>query len=83
MGTLAKIRTLHLRDGLPIKEIERRTGLARNTIKAWLRKGEMVESKYPQRQSTELKATLNKAAQSADTMRFGTPVLASCSRLTC
>ena len=60
MGTLAKIRTLHLRDGLPIKEIERRTGLARNTIKAWLRKGEMVESKYPQRQSTELKATLNK-----------------------
>ncbi len=49
MGTLAKIRRMHLRDGLPIKEIERRTGLARNTIKAWLRKGEMVEPKYPQR----------------------------------
>ena len=49
VGTLAKIRRMHLRDGLPIKEIERRTGLARNTIKAWLRKGEMVEPKYPQR----------------------------------
>ena len=49
MGTLAKIRRMHLRDGRPIKEIERRTGLARNTIKAWLRKGEMVEPKYPQR----------------------------------
>ena len=28
VGTLAKIRRMHLRDGLPIKEIERRTGLA-------------------------------------------------------
>ena len=49
VGTLAKIRRLHLRDGVPIKEIERRTGLARNTIKAWLRKDQMVEPKYPQR----------------------------------
>ena len=49
VGTLAKIRRLHLRDGLPIKEIRRRTGLARNTIRAWLRKGEMVEPKYPKR----------------------------------
>ena len=49
VGTLAKIRRMHLRDGLPIKEIERRTGLARNTIKVWLRKGEMVQPKYPQR----------------------------------
>ena len=49
MGTLAKIRRMHLRDGLAIKEIERRTGLARNTIKVWLRKGEMIKPKYPQR----------------------------------
>ena len=34
---------------MPIKEIERRTGLARNTIKAWLRKDQMVEPKYPAR----------------------------------
>ncbi|GAC1603867.1 MAG: hypothetical protein NVS3B2_08740 [Ramlibacter sp.] len=49
VGTLAKIRRLHLRDGVPIKEIERRTGMARNTIKTWLRKGQMVEPKYPAR----------------------------------
>ncbi|MDP2166248.1 MAG: hypothetical protein Q8K21_18885 [Hydrogenophaga sp.] len=70
MGTLAKIRRMYLRDGLPIKEIERRTGLARNTIKAWLRKGEMVEPKYPQRVNktkldgyTETLATWLKADQ--------------------
>ena len=50
MGTLAKIRRLHLREGVPIKEIERRTGIARNTIKSWLRKGQMVEPKYPPRE---------------------------------
>lgn len=49
VGTLAKIRRLHLREGVPIKEIERRTGIARNTIKRWLRKGQMVEPKYPAR----------------------------------
>ena len=50
VGTLAKIRRMHLREGLSIKEIQRRTGLARNTIRTWLRKGEMVEPKYPQRE---------------------------------
>jgi IS30 family transposase len=49
VGTLAKIRRLHLREGMPIKEIERRTGIARNTIKSWLRRGQMVEPKYPPR----------------------------------
>jgi transposase len=68
VGTLAKIRRLHLREGVPIKEIERRTGLARNTIKRWLRKGQMVEPKYPPRVMatkldgyTELLATWLKA----------------------
>mgnify|MGYP000665051897 CR=1 FL=1 len=70
VGTLAKIRRMHLRDGLPIKEIERRTGLARNTIKVWLHKGEMVQPKYPQRVVvskldgfTEMLATWLKADQ--------------------
>ena len=51
VGTLAKIRRLHLREGVPIKEIERRMGFARNTIKSWLRRSEMVEPKYPPRVS--------------------------------
>ena len=46
---MARIQRLHLREGVPIKEIERRPGLARNTIKSWLRKGQMVEPKYPPR----------------------------------
>ena len=49
VGTLAKIRRLHLREGVPIKEIERRTGIARNTIKSWLRRGQMAQPKYPAR----------------------------------
>lgn len=36
MSTYAKVRRLRLRDGLPIAEIARKTGLSRNTIKAWL-----------------------------------------------
>lgn len=49
MGTLAKIRRLFYRDGVAIKEIQRRTGLSRNTIKRWLREPEMVEPQYPPR----------------------------------
>ena len=74
VGTLAKIRRLHLREGVPIKEIERRTGIARNTIKSWLRRGQMVEPKYPARVMatkldgfTEQLATWLKAAPSANT----------------
>ncbi|HEY9021805.1 MAG TPA: helix-turn-helix domain-containing protein, partial [Paracoccaceae bacterium] len=33
MGLLNIIRKLRLRHGLPIREIARRTGLSRNTIK--------------------------------------------------
>ena len=36
MAMYAKVRRLRLREGLAISEIARRTGLARNTIKAWL-----------------------------------------------
>ena len=51
VGTLATIRRLHLREGVPIREIGRRTGLSKNTIKQWLRKGQMEEPKYPKRVS--------------------------------
>lgn len=36
MGMLAKIRRMHLRDGLSIREVSRRTGLSRNTVRQWL-----------------------------------------------
>jgi len=37
MAMYAKVRRMRLRDGLSISEIARRTSLARNTIKGWLR----------------------------------------------
>ena len=47
---LAKIRRMHIRDGLPIREIARQTGLSRNTIRHWLRQPAMQEPRYPARQ---------------------------------
>jgi transposase len=46
---LAKIRRMHLRDKLPMREIAKRTGLSRNTVRQWLRQGEMGEPTYPVR----------------------------------
>ena len=37
MSMFAKVRRLFHRDHLTISEIQRRTGLSRNTIKAWLK----------------------------------------------
>ena len=37
MALLSVIRRWHFREGMPIREIERRTGLSRNTIRRYLR----------------------------------------------
>ena len=52
MALLSVIRRWHFRDGMPIREIERRTGLSRNTIRKYLRAG-TVEPKFkvPERPS--------------------------------
>jgi transposase-like protein len=49
VGILAKIRRMHLREHLPIREIARKTGLARNTIRQWLRQPEVIEPDYAKR----------------------------------
>jgi len=41
------MRRMHLRKGLSIKEIERRTGMATNTMRTWLRSGQSREPSYP------------------------------------
>ncbi|MCB1566322.1 MAG: helix-turn-helix domain-containing protein, partial [Xanthomonadales bacterium] len=46
MVMLAKIRRMHFRDGLSVREVARRTGLSRNTIRRWLRSGQS-EPVYP------------------------------------
>jgi len=45
MALLSVIRRWHFREGIPIREIERRTGLSRNTIRKYLRSG-AVEPKF-------------------------------------
>lgn len=39
MAILSVIRRWHFRQGMPIREIERRTGLSRNAIREYLRAG--------------------------------------------
>ena len=39
MALLSVIRRWHFREEMPIREIERRTGLSRNTIRKYLRAG--------------------------------------------
>ena len=51
MATLNVIRRWALRDQMSIREISRRTGLARNTVKKHLR-SEESEPKYPRRASS-------------------------------
>ena len=52
MALLSVIRRWHFREGMPIREIERRTGLSRNTIRKYLRAG-TVEPRFkvPERPS--------------------------------
>ena len=45
MALLSVIRRWHFREGMPIREIGRRTGLSRNTIRKYLRSG-AVEPKF-------------------------------------
>jgi transposase len=50
VALLSVIRRWHFREGMPIREITRRTGLSRNTVRKYLASGE-VEPRYPKRKS--------------------------------
>ena len=50
MALVSVIRRWHLRDGMPIREIARRTGLSRNTVRKYLASQEL-EPSYPARKS--------------------------------
>lgn len=50
MAILSSIRRWHLRDNIPIREIVRKTGIARNTIRKYL-VNKVVEPKYPNRKT--------------------------------
>ena len=57
MSTYAKVRRLFHRDHLSISEIQRRTSLSRNTIKAWLKETSPDGYKYPKRPKVNGKLT--------------------------
>ena len=57
MSTYAKVRRLFHRDQLSISEIQRRTSLSRNTIKAWLKETSPDGYKYPKRPKVNGKLT--------------------------
>ncbi|TDS84144.1 helix-turn-helix domain-containing protein, partial [Comamonas sp. JUb58] len=46
MDMIGKVRRMKLRDQLSLSEIARRTGLARNTVKKWLKAPGDVVPKY-------------------------------------
>ena len=50
MALLSVIRRWHFREGMPIREVSRRTGLSRNTVRKYLASG-VVEPRYPKRKS--------------------------------
>ena len=50
MALLSVIRRWHLRDGIPIREIARRTGLSRNTDRKYLA-SQVIEPAYPPRKT--------------------------------
>lgn len=49
MSTLSKLRRLVLRQDVSVREASRRLGISRNTATKWLKDGQMVEPRYPQR----------------------------------
>lgn len=55
VGMLAKIRRMHFRDGMSLREVARRTGLSRNTVRGWLRQPEVAEPKFaPRRPASKI-----------------------------
>jgi transposase len=50
VALLSVIRRWHLRDGVPIRDIARRTGLSRNTVRKYLA-SQVIEPSYPSRKS--------------------------------
>jgi transposase len=51
VSTLSKLRRLVLRQDVSVREASRRLGISRNTATKWLKDGQMVEPRYPQRVS--------------------------------
>lgn len=65
MGMYAKIRRMHFREGMMIREIQRRTSLSRTTIKKWLREPEGETPHYHRESLLNPLSTGSKTDQTA------------------
>ena len=54
VGMLAKIRRMHFRDRMSIREVARRTGLSRNTVRDWLRQRDVTEPEFHKRSAKSI-----------------------------
>ncbi|SFQ21926.1 hypothetical protein SAMN05216190_14228 [Pseudomonas borbori] len=74
MEMMGKIRRMYFRDKLSLHEIAKRTGLARNTIRKWIRAPEVKQPVYLRRaifnKLSAFHATLEQALK-ADSLRPG------------
>ena len=94
MATLNVIRRWALREKLSIREISRRTGLARNTVKKYLRSG-VSEPRYAKRTGPSkldpyaekltgwLEAEVNKSRKQRRTLRQIHTASSTCARKRC
>jgi len=49
VGMLAKVRRMYFRDKLSLREVAKRNGVSRNTVRRWLRQEDVTEPLYPVR----------------------------------
>lgn len=74
MAMSPKVRRLRLRDGLSTSEIARRTGLSRNTVKAWLKEAATTAMDLIRREVLRLSYTAHDLALFARDLGYrGTP----------
>lgn len=52
VGILSKLRRMVLREGLSVHEASRKLSISRTTAVKWLTQDQLVEPKYPKREST-------------------------------
>ncbi len=62
MNVLCKMRRLRFREELSIGEISRRLGVARNTVKGWLKAGISGDGLHPDAKGYALMAPVVEAA---------------------
>ena len=73
MEMMGKIRRMYFRDKLSLHEIAKRTGLARNTIRKWVRAPEAKQPVYQRRAIFQQTQPFSRHARAGAISRFAAP----------